>query len=439
MHPAHLLLKNNLSFLVKKRPFGLLEGLVSQRRAAIGQCFAFCPKDWGSMSTDASTASSSAVVDIEELHQTSLLQGSTTYSDPSTGFTVFTELAHLQRGHCCGSKCRHCPYGWKNVSSGARRQSKVESGDATAIQELLTQIHEQKRTAKLEKKKEQQSEGPPTTNDDISENANVSIHKNQKTGGRLGGALTSKNVPYTRGGDQGTSQLLTGERRSKADDAFEAMGTVDELCSVVGVIYSHLKQEVTIMQQQQKQHNTNMKNDDEEQLQTTVEDLDEWLLDIMSRLFDIGSHLAKPKRLKKDDDSSSSNDEISAKFVPDGIGGGFHAHHVTELEEAIDLMTEDLPELRSFLLPASPSLTVAQCHVARTVCRRAERRVIPLVQLGICDPNALAYLNRLSDYCFTAARWIHRHIAQQPHDVEYKRPHRGAKQRHRITAKSAKK
>jgi len=363
------------------------------------------------------------VVDIEEVHQQSLLEGSSTYIDPSTGYTVFTSLAHLKRGHCCGSKCRHCPYGWVNVSSGVRRKALVESGNKAEIEKLLSQLKDQKRKAERTKKQpdpDNKDKGAATTTPET------------RTGGRFGGTHTRKNVPYTRGGDYGTSQLLTGERRSKADQSFEAMGTVDELCSTVGVVYAHFQQELRQMkQQQQQEQHSNGEND---KLQTRVEDLDEWMLDIMSRLFDIGSHLAKPKPPKHDDDddSESSEDESGGpRFVADGIGGGFHHFHVTELEEAIDKMTEDLPELTSFLLPASSSVAVASSHVVRTVCRRAERCVIPLVTVGSCDPNALSYLNRLSDFWFTAARWIHRYVAQQPSDVEYKRPHRGAKQRDR--------
>eukprot|EP00522_Entomoneis_paludosa_P009763 CAMPEP_0172453442 /NCGR_PEP_ID=MMETSP1065-20121228/10761_1 /TAXON_ID=265537 /ORGANISM="Amphiprora paludosa, Strain CCMP125" /LENGTH=392 /DNA_ID=CAMNT_0013205623 /DNA_START=119 /DNA_END=1297 /DNA_ORIENTATION=+ len=370
--------------------------------------------------------SGNGVVDIEDLHQKSLLQGSTTYIDPSTGFTVFTELLHLKRGRCCGNRCRHCPFGWENVANGDRREAHVQSGDKVAIQAILSELEEKQKVARQQEKLRKSKSD--STKDDTGSS------RKKETGGRFGGVLTSKNVPYTRGGDHGTSQLLTGERRSKTDDSFEAMGTVDELCTVVGVVYAHLKQELDQHKQSGQKFN--------EKLQTNADDLDEWLLEIMSRLFDIGSHLAKPKPINddtsssdEDDDERSTSEKVAQRksrvFVADGIGGGFHAQHVKELEEAIDIMTEDLPELRSFLLPASPSIAVAQCHVARTVCRRAERSVIPLVNSGVCDPNALAYVNRLSDFWFTAARWIHRHVAKQPNDIEYKRPHRGARQRQR--------
>lgn len=382
---------------------------------------------------------------IEDLHRHALLRGSTTYIDPATGFTVFTELAHLQRGHCCGAKCRHCPYGWVNVKSGQPRSDRVvvTSGDSVAIQEALQNIQKQQMLAR--EKLHWNDIGVEAMDQD------VKTDSSKRTGGAYGGRRTNKNVPYTRGGDHGTSQLLTGERRSKSDQAFEAMGTVDELCSVVGLVYAHLQQELPHLQQRQQ---------DGEPLvfqpsHVTLSEMEQWMLDIMSRLFDIGSHLAKPP---KNDDSSSPSDSsepsyngdveqsnksestasktTTRKFAADGIGGGFDENHVVELEDWIDRMTEDLPELRSFVLPASPSVAVAHCHLARTVCRRAERTCVPLVVpnrsdvvSGVCDPRVLQYLNRLSDFWFTAARWMHRFMAQQPTDVEYKRPYRGAKQR----------
>ncbi|ACI64924.1 predicted protein, partial [Thalassiosira pseudonana CCMP1335] len=175
---------------------------------------------------------------------------------------------------------------------------------------------------------------------------------------------------YTRKGDAGTSQLFTGERRDKHDDVFEAMGTVDELCSVVGVVYS--------------------------QLMTSNEALPEQLLDVMSRLFDVGSHIARPAPKQ----AQQSNTEMVQTKRP------FHPHNTDLLEEWIDTMTDQLPELTSFVLPTG-SPASAQLHVARTVCRRAERRMVPLVQRDeSCDPAALSYVNRLSDYLFTAARYV---------------------------------
>ena len=172
------------------------------------------------------------------------------------------------------------------------------------------------------------------------------------------------------------------------------MGTVDELCSIVGIAHATT---------------TSLPAADNAKLP-----LQEWLLDIMSRLFDIGSHVAKPKK------------DPEQEFVADGVGNGFDIVHVQELEDWIDLLTEELPELRSFLLPTG-SVEAAHFHHARCVARRAERVVLPLVSQGVCDPHALQYLNRLSDFLFSAARYVN-HI-QDKDEIVYKKPTRTSKQR----------
>ena len=89
------------------------------------------------------------------------------------------------------------------------------------------------------------------------------------------------------------------------------------------------------------------------------------------------------------------------------------------LEEWIDTMTDELPELTSFILPTG-SIASAQLHVARTVCRRAERRMVPMVQdEQTVDPAALSYVNRLSDYFFTAARFVN--YCEDRDEVQYRR------------------
>merc|ERR1712157_38206 len=165
------------------------------------------------------------------------------------------------------------------------------------------------------------------------------------------------------------------------------MGTVDELCSFVGVAHSHLL----------AQTKRTTKFD--------YGDLPVRLLDIMSRLFDVGAHVAKP---------AATTD----LFRPNGIGDGFDLAHVENLEDWIDEMTEVLPELTSFILPTG-SVAAAQLHVARTVCRRAERRLVPLAtQHKTCDPNALQYLNRLSDFFFVSARYVN--YCEEQEEIEYK-------------------
>lgn len=384
-------------------------------------------------------------VAIKELHQRAIQEGDRTYIDPETGFMVFTELQHLQRGTCCGNKCRHCPYGWTNVKGegeeGANtRPSSFVSGDKVATQARVQEILSQA------KKKKKNRNNTDNRNNNLK--AVTNGKKNgSKTGGRHGGRWTGKNVPYTRGGDKGKSQLLTGEVRSKADAVFEAMGTVDELCSHVGVVHAALlaeQQQQELLQEQER--NTSSVVDDP----IDYCDLPDWLLEIMSRLFDIGSHVAKPRRRRKsiendDNDKYNSSDseeeeKKDSAFEANGIGGGFDYCHVEELEDWIDVMTEQLPELSNFILPTGSSMA-AHLHVARTVCRRAERILVPLVVKqsqdndggdgGVCDPNALRYLNRLSDFLFVASRWVN--FRQGKEEIQYRRPKRGAKQRNRVT------
>ncbi|GKZ00742.1 hypothetical protein MPSEU_001026100 [Mayamaea pseudoterrestris] len=382
-----------------------------------------------------SSASSSQVsLDIEDVHRQAVLEGSNIYHDPKTGFTVFTELAHLKRGNCCGNQCRHCPYGWENVTDKSALQhvplAKVKSGDKAAIQQLLKSMNvngsRQAVTAASLRKLSTSAttvdgnvlsaSSSPASSSPIStvSTATAPTTTKTKTGGRHGGRLTDKNVPYTRTGDSGSSQLLTGERRSKHDVAFEAMGTVDELCAAVGLAHSQLY------------------HGDIQEEEETVEDnltipMNTWLLDIMSRLFDIGSHVAKPRKHRRED---HDDDNEPVEFIPDGVGGGFDAEHIQQLEDWIDILTEALPELHSFILPTGAPAS-AQLHVARTVCRRAERIVVSLVADQVCDPHALQYLNRLSDFLFAAARWANLRLGQE--EVTYRRPTKGAKQRTRVT------
>jgi cob(I)alamin adenosyltransferase len=316
------------------------------------------------------------VPDIEDLHFQALKLGSRTYIDPGTEFTVFTELSHLKRGTCCGNICRHCPYGLENVRNATTRPAKLRSGDFDTADKLIRAIQEGKpiMDTPLSPPKQQK------------QRASVSTARTSTTT-----TATEKNVPYTRAGDGGSSQLATGERRAKDDRNFEALGTVDELCSVVGVVHALLEDDVD------------------------YGNMPELMLDVMSRLFDIGSHVAKP----------------TTTFSPNGVGDGFDPKDVDELENWINTMTNDLPELTSFILPTGHK-AAAQLHVARTVCRRAERRMVPLVRDDkTCDPNALRYLNRLSDFFFVAARWVN--YCHDLEEIQYQRDSPDGMQRQRVS------
>lgn len=165
---------------------------------------------------------------------------------------------------------------------------------------------------------------------------------------------------YTKTGDSGNTSLIGGTKVSKSNIRIESYGTVDELNSWIGVVSDH----------------------------TTNLNLRQTLKEIQDRLFTIGSSLAcdpaKEPKLK----------------IPD-----LHESDVTFLEEEIDRMNEVLPEMKSFILPGGlPAVSFA--HVARCVCRRAERICVAMQQEESVEPLIIKYLNRLSDYLFVAARFI---------------------------------
>eukprot|EP00984_Skeletonema_dohrnii_P012073 scaffold4857_cov132-Skeletonema_dohrnii-CCMP3373.AAC.3 len=382
---------------------------------------AYTSLDLQKMAETKTSNDDAAITDIEDLHRHAIMNKQSTYIDPATGFTVFTELSHLKRGRCCGNMCRHCPYGWSNVRGTSENgtNGRAISGDRECTGRLVKQILDgtyygnDEDTNLLSNKLESNgaklstlNTSPPATAD-ASTSATISRGK----GGRAGGTLTSKNVPYTRNGDKGTSQLFTGERRKKDDILFEALGTVDELCSVVGVVYAELKA---------AEKRTSNDNATASTAKSMYGELPEQLLEVMSRLFDVGSHVAKPEPNIKEMDKSQKGNK------------GFSSDHTAVLEEWIDAMTEELPELTSFILPTG-SIASSNLHVARTVCRRAERRMVPLVQEEeTCDPDALAYVNRLSDYLFTAARYVN--FCDGSDETQYRKA-RSIVQRERIIVK----
>ncbi|KAM6246794.1 corrinoid adenosyltransferase MMAB [Porphyrio hochstetteri] len=168
---------------------------------------------------------------------------------------------------------------------------------------------------------------------------------------------------YTRTGDAGFSSTFTGERRPKGDRIFEALGAADELSSAIGLAseFSREKGHAFVGQ----------------------------LHRVQCMLQDVGSSIATPL---------SSAREAHLKRTR------FSEEPVVELEQWIDSYTEQLPPLRTFILP-SGGRSSAALHLSRAVCRRAERCVVPLVQAGEVDPNVAKYLNRLSDYLFVLARY----------------------------------
>ena len=173
---------------------------------------------------------------------------------------------------------------------------------------------------------------------------------------------------YTKTGDKGGTSLIGGVRVPKNHIRIESYGTVDELNSYIGMV-----------------------ND-----MAQNEQINEWLREIQDRLFTVGAVLA-----------TNPDKEVKMK-LPD-----LHDADVTWLEEHIDKMNEVLPEMRSFILPGG-NLASSTCHVARCVCRRAERICVDMQEHEeVIPPLIIQYLNRLSDFLFVLARYIG-HINNAP-------------------------
>ncbi|MER3471787.1 MAG: ATP:cob(I)alamin adenosyltransferase [Chitinophagaceae bacterium] len=166
---------------------------------------------------------------------------------------------------------------------------------------------------------------------------------------------------YTKTGDKGTTSLIGGTKVPKSDLRIETYGTVDELNSWIGLVNDQL-------------------NDAE---------LKDELKEIQDRLFTIGSSLA-----------TDAEKEVKMR-LPDLHGGD-----ISFLEKRIDEMTGQLPEMKSFILPGG-HVAVSSIHVTRCVCRRAERLAVNMQQHELfIDQQVIQYLNRLSDYLFTLARYV---------------------------------
>jgi cob(I)alamin adenosyltransferase len=162
----------------------------------------------------------------------------------------------------------------------------------------------------------------------------------------------------TRTGDNGTTGLGDGSRTDKDDPRIEAIGAIDELNSALGLLLSH----------------------------ELPGNMQERLSRVQHFLFDVGGELCLPGQ--------------PARVV---IG----ADQAGELETALEELNADLPPLREFILPGG-SPAAAVCHLARTICRRAERRLVSLAKVEDINPAGIMYLNRLSDLLFVMARQLNR-------------------------------
>jgi len=170
------------------------------------------------------------------------------------------------------------------------------------------------------------------------------------------------NKVYTRTGDDGTTGLVGGARVPKESLRLEAYGTVDELNATVGLVGVALRRS------------------------KAGERLEPILRRVQNELFNLGAELATP-----DEERRARSPQVGEA-------------HVARLEGEIDELNEGLPELRSFILPGGGEAS-AFLHLARTVCRRAERRVIALGRAESIGPLAAVYLNRLSDALFVFGRY----------------------------------
>lgn len=160
---------------------------------------------------------------------------------------------------------------------------------------------------------------------------------------------------YTRTGDDGTTGLGDGSRIEKDNLRVEAYGTVDELNSAVGLVTAA----------------------------GVPDDVGQVLEYVQQDLFNLGGELCIP----------------GTQLI--------HADAVTRLEEKLDVFNADLPALKDFVLPGG-CRPAAYCHLARTICRRAERRLLTLSRNSAVNDTAIAYLNRLSDLLFVLARTLNR-------------------------------
>ena len=166
---------------------------------------------------------------------------------------------------------------------------------------------------------------------------------------------------YTRTGDDGTTGLFGGRRVAKSEPRIECYGTVDELNAALGLAAAATP---------------------------SPRELAAMLAQVQNELFVIGSHLATPH-----------DDTRRLAQVPDLDEGA-----IARLESEIDAADAELPPLRNFILPGG-SEGAARLHLARTVCRRAERLLVAYAAELAVEPRVLRYLNRLSDWLFAYARW----------------------------------
>lgn len=170
-----------------------------------------------------------------------------------------------------------------------------------------------------------------------------------------------KSQLYTGTGDRGLTSLVGGERVKKNSLRLEAYGTIDELSSSLGVVAAD---------------------------PTCSPEVKGEIREVQNELFNIGAYLAT---------AAPRGTEPACASLADGS-------KIEQLEGWIDSLDEQTPKIRAFVLPGG-CMTAAECHMARTICRRAERAILALADEEYVDPALIRYINRLSDYLFIAARF----------------------------------
>lgn len=199
---------------------------------------------------------------------------------------------------------------------------------------------------------------------------------------------------YTKTGDQGETSLYSGKRVMKDDPIIEAVGTLDECNSAIGIATStnpFLGLSHFLYTQDQMDR---------------IHEVKKSLLRVQHALFDIGAHVATPRTITNERKLERTS---------------FDENEVSSLEKEIDSITEKLEPLRTFILPGGCSVA-SSLHLARTIARRAERCLIPLCREHLIDPSVLVYMNRLSDYLFIMARYVN--FIMQCDEVKWS-PHKG--------------
>lgn len=179
--------------------------------------------------------------------------------------------------------------------------------------------------------------------------------------------MTKRTRIYTRAGDAGQTGLVGGQRVAKDSLRIECFGAVDECSCAIGAARAALRADAKTGE--------------------PATELDEWLAWTQDMLFNLGSDLATPAGKRSDSMPRITPDDVRA------------------LERAIDAVSDALPALDSFI-HSGGSAAGAWLHLARALCRRAERRIVRLAQDEAVEPAVLAYVNRLSDALFEWARWI---------------------------------